>query len=202
MPIKLNSTGGGSVTLDVPSMSTANTLVLPAKSGNIITSADSGTITGTMIASGAVSQASLASNVTTTGPSFAVYNSTQISVPNTGWTKIALQAKEWDTANCFDNVTNFRFTPNVAGYYQFSGAVQLTGATTNLVASLYKNGNETRRGFYSASSSIYGCSTSGLIYLNGSTDYVELYAYNAGTSYNSQNGYAYTFLTGFLARAA
>ena len=202
MPIKLNSTGGGSVTLDVPSMTTANTLTLPAKSGNIITSADSGTVTGTMIASGAVSQSSLASNVTTTGPSFSAYNSTQISVPNTGWTKIALQAKEWDTANCFDNVTNFRFTPNVAGYYQFSASNQLTTTSANFVTSLYKNGNETRRGFYSSSSAILGCSTSGLIYLNGTTDYVELWAYNAGTSCNSQNGYAYTFMTGFLARAA
>lgn len=42
MPIKLNSAGGGSVTLDVPSMTTANTLTLPAATGNILTSASAG----------------------------------------------------------------------------------------------------------------------------------------------------------------
>lgn len=49
MPVKLNSSGGGSITLDVPSMTTANTLTLPAKTGNIITSADSGTVTPAML---------------------------------------------------------------------------------------------------------------------------------------------------------
>ena len=49
MPIKLNSPGGGSVTIDVPSMSTANTLTLPAITGNVITSSDSNTVTQTMI---------------------------------------------------------------------------------------------------------------------------------------------------------
>lgn len=48
MPVKLNSSGGGSITLDVPSMTTANTLTLPAKTGNIVTTADTGTVTPTM----------------------------------------------------------------------------------------------------------------------------------------------------------
>ena len=35
-------------------------------------------------------------------------------------TKIVFNAKEFDTANAFDSTTNYRFTPQVAGYYQFN----------------------------------------------------------------------------------
>lgn len=44
---------------------------------------------------------------------------------------------------------------------------------------------------------------SALIYLNGSTDYVELWGYNgtAGAT-NTQVGQPYTWMTGFLARSA
>lgn len=49
MPIKLNSAGGGSVTLDVPSTASTYTHTLPARTGTIITSADSQTITSGMI---------------------------------------------------------------------------------------------------------------------------------------------------------
>ena len=38
MPIKLKSTGGGSVTLDVPSTGTDYTLTLPAQNGSVYTS--------------------------------------------------------------------------------------------------------------------------------------------------------------------
>lgn len=193
MPIKLNSTGGGSVTLDVPSMTTANTLTLPAKSGNIITSADSGTVSQTM----------LGTNIAGNGPSFAAYNSVATSIVGNGaWTKPGMQTEEWDTANCFDSTTNYRFTPNVAGYYHFSGAVQLLNNAI-LCVSLWKNGGEYRRGIYTNPATMYGASVSGMVYLNGSTDYVELYCYNgSAASYNSQTGNAYTYFNGFLARTA
>ncbi len=193
MPIKLNSALGGSVSIDVPATASTYTLTAPAKTGTIITSADANTVTQAMVQTG------FAGN----GPSFAAYNSVAISVTGAGgWTKIALQTEEWDTANCFDSTTNYRFTPNVAGYYHFSGAVQLLNNAI-LCVSLYKNGGEYRRGTYTNPSTMYGASVSGMIYLNGSTDYVELYCYNgSASSYNSQTGAAFTYLTGFLARSA
>ena len=195
MPIKLNSTGGGSVTLDVPSMSTANTLTLPAITGNVITSSDSNTVTQSMI-----SRSSFYGGF---GPAFAAYNSVATSIVGNGnWTKPGMQTEEWDTANCFDSTTNYRFTPNVAGYYQFSGAVQLLNNAI-ICVSLWKNGGEYRRGIYTNPATMYGASVSGLVYLNGSTDYVELYCYNGSvSSYNSQIGNAYTYFNGFLARPA
>jgi hypothetical protein len=49
MPLKLNSSGGGAVTLDVPSTTSTFTLTAPARTGNIITSADTETVTPTMM---------------------------------------------------------------------------------------------------------------------------------------------------------
>lgn len=54
MPLKLNSTGGGSVTLDVPSTGSALTVTVPALTGTIITTGDTGTITETMLAANSV----------------------------------------------------------------------------------------------------------------------------------------------------
>ncbi len=65
MPIKLNSSGGGSVTLDVPSTASAFTLTAPARTGNIITNNDTGTISSGMIASGAVTSSAIASGAVT-----------------------------------------------------------------------------------------------------------------------------------------
>lgn len=59
MPIKLNSSGGGSVTIDVPSTASNFTLTAPAGTGSIITTADTGTVTGTMMAASTVTPAKL-----------------------------------------------------------------------------------------------------------------------------------------------
>jgi hypothetical protein len=192
MPVKIKSSGGGSISLDVPITGTDYTLTMPAKTGNIITSADSNTVTQSMIQTG------FAGN----GPAFSVYNSVATSLTSGAFTKVALQTEEFDTANCFDSTTNYRFTPNVAGYYQISAAIQME-VVKILVVSLAKNGSEYKRGLYTNPNTTLSGGVSALIYLNGSTDYVELWGYN-GTSgaTNTQVGQPYTWMTGFLARSA
>ena len=44
MPVKLNSTGGGSVTLDVPAVGTTTTLNLPTQSGSVVGADTSGNV--------------------------------------------------------------------------------------------------------------------------------------------------------------
>ena len=66
MGVKLNSSGGGSVEINPPSTGSTFTLTAPARTGNIITSADTGTITGTMLANGSVTSATLANGSVTT----------------------------------------------------------------------------------------------------------------------------------------
>lgn len=62
----LKGSTSGQITVTPTAVAGTNTLTLPAKTGNIITSADSGTVTGTMLASATVS----GSNLTTGGPSW------------------------------------------------------------------------------------------------------------------------------------
>jgi hypothetical protein len=52
MAVKLKSTGGGSVTLDVPTTASDFLLNLPAVGGNVVTTGDSGTITPAMLNGG------------------------------------------------------------------------------------------------------------------------------------------------------
>jgi hypothetical protein len=205
MPVALKGSTSGQVTLDVPAAAGTNTLTLPAKTGNLITSADSGTVTQTMLATG----------VASVGPAFSAYaNASQTPISSDTWTKIALQAEDFDTANCFDSSTNYRFTPNVAGYYQINGVLYLKGSgtsTTQGCLAVYKNGstysrltdlNPSAALNSNGSVNINGCV---IVYLNGSTDYVELYGYYyLGTCTFSQSGNAgvNSRFTGALVRAA
>jgi hypothetical protein len=108
-------------------------------------------------------------------PAFSAYNNAATSLTQNVYTKIAFQVEEYDTANCYDNVTNYRFTPTVAGYYLVIGSFQVATTSGGMKLALYKNGSsykllgqaEPSTGF------TYG---SCIVYLNGSSDYIELYA--------------------------
>jgi hypothetical protein len=193
MPIKLKGATSGDVTLDVTAVAGTNTLTLPAKTGNLITSADTATVTQTMIGAG----------VAGNGPAFGAYQSSaQTALAAGTWTKIVFQTEEFDTASCFDNATNYRFTPNVAGYYQINGAAQINGSTSGFAASIYKNGTTLKTGTYVSATATQPLSVvSSIVYLNGSTDYVELWGYSVSSlaTFASQSA---TYFNGFLARAA
>jgi hypothetical protein len=197
MPIKLNSPGGGSVTIDVPNMSTANTLTLPAITGNVITSADSNTVTQSMI-----NRAGFYGGF---GPAFSAYNNAAQSIPNVTWTKINCNVEEFDTASCYDNSTNYRFTPTIAGYYQISAETSLAASAGTQLTTIYKNGAEFKRGTRIGNPlGNLGTSASALVYLNGTTDFVEVYVYQDSGSSTTINvsGTAMNYFQGFLARPA
>ena len=166
MPIKLLSSGGGSVIVNATSTGSNFTVNVPAVNGNIVTTADTGTITQAMISSGFYAGY---------GPSFsAYYTGAGQSFTGGTQTKAIINTEEWDTANCFDSTTNYRFTPNVAGYYHIIGELQFsTAAYTNSI-DFYKNGAIWKRGTLATTQSPFA---SCLVYLNGSTDYVEMYVY-------------------------
>ena len=105
---------------------------------------------------------------------FSAKPSANQSISATTFTKCNLQTEDFDTNSNFDNTTNYRFTPTVAGYYQCNAKVQLTANGSQLVA-IYKNGTAWVWGSYPVNN--YGDNTSALIYMNGSTDYIEMYVY-------------------------
>jgi hypothetical protein len=143
-----------------------------------------------------------------TGPAFSAYRATTPqSITTSTWTKVQLNAENFDTANCFDSTTNYRFTPNVAGYYQINAQIYCnytSSAGIRIGLSIYKNGSGYAEStLTSNSSSIYGVAdNSTLVYLNGTTDYVELYGYIIATGPEFYFLSVNTQMSGFLARAA
>lgn len=149
-----------------------------------------------------VPQGMLGANVAGNGPAFSAYlNGTQ-SVTTGQYAKININTEDFDTDNAFDATTNYRFQPTVAGYYWITGAVATDGTNpTSAVAAIYKNGSQHKLGSYiqaSSASSTVSC----LVYLNGSTDYIELYGYQTADTAIWGGGATDNYLQGFLARAA
>jgi len=126
------------------------------------------------------------------GPTFSAYQSSAQTLTGNVTTKIQLQSEEWDTASCFDSTTNYRFTPTVAGYYQASGGVQVATVATIITMFLYKNGSPYKQLMSTNSATVSGGYGSSMVYLNGSTDYIELYVnLNTGQALNAQSYYCY-----------
>jgi hypothetical protein len=145
-----------------------------------ITINGSGTVTGITaggLPDAIITQPELATGVAGTGPAFSAYQSSSQTLSSSTATKIQLQTEEFDTNSNFDNSTNYRFTPTVAGYYQVIGSVQ-SGATNSTVQPfIYKNGSVWKSGVFGNNSAAFvTAQISVVLFLNGSTDYVELYA--------------------------
>jgi hypothetical protein len=154
MSLVLQSSGGGSVTLNEPATASNFTQTLPAATGEVM-------VSGNM-------------------PAFSAYGSGQTVTAST-YTKVACNVEEFDTNNNFDSTTNYRFTPTVAGYYQVTGQISYTSSsTTRAIVVIYKNGSAFKFG-NDASAQVNSLNVNALMYFNGSTDYAELYGWISGT---------------------
>jgi hypothetical protein len=135
--------------------------------------ADSATATGLKWAAPASSS----------GPAFRAQSTSAQSFSAATWTKVTLGTETYDTDSCFASST---FTPNKAGYYQFNVSMNFTPSTasTNNFTAFYKNGTGWMiPGFEAANFELeVGYSGSDLVYMDGSTDTMEIYVFrNAGT---------------------
>jgi hypothetical protein len=167
-----------------------------------ITISGDGTITGLSaggLPDATIQQADLAVGVASTGPAFSAYGAGSQTVTSGTYTKIQLSTEEWDTNNNFDNATNYRFTPTVAGYYHFNG--QVAGGTNQnrFLMVVYKNGSAWKVG--NDLTAGFQCQVSCFGYANGSTDYFELYVY-LGTTMGLNPGPSQTWFQGCLVRGA
>jgi hypothetical protein len=133
------------------------------------------------------------------GPAFSAYRSGTQAITAATWTKVACQVEEFDTNSNYDT-SLYRFTPTVAGYYQFTATVEPSTIQAYQYLAFYKNGIQFKRAS-AANTSGVGTSIAALIYLNGATDYIELYT-NFGSSINANGDSIVTFFQGFLARSA
>lgn len=112
---------------------------------------------------------------------------------------VNLDATLFDTNNFF-NATTHRIQPTIAGYYQFNGSVRLTVPKEDLLCSIRKNGTLPLTGSQVSGGAVaYESNVSGVLYMNGTTDYVELVGYHSSIFSTTIVGDAYnTFLSGFL----
>jgi hypothetical protein len=175
---------------------------IPATAGSVgSTYIANGAVGSTQIATGGVAQTNLAAGVAGNGPAFSAYLNTSQTLSSGVFTKITLNAKEYDTANAFDATTNYRFTPQVAGYYQFNAQLTISSSVTTQVIALYKNGSSyIRLSNYNLNTECI--SGSWMIYLNGSTDYIEMYGIvGSGQALNTGLNVERNNLQGFLARS-
>jgi|688.fasta_scaffold27350_2 hypothetical protein len=176
MSLVLQSSGGGQITIQEPTTASNFTQTLPAASGEVMVSGNQ--------------------------PAFSAYLSANQSVTSNVATKVTMDTEEFDTNN---NFASNRFTPTVAGYYQINGGVNFggTGISYAFVA-IYKNGSVYKYGnilgFTQTAQSL--AVVNSIVYLNGSTDYVELYALDIATSPIFVGGSAPTYFNGCLVRAA
>jgi len=116
-----------------------------------------------------------------TGPAFNAYATSNASITQSTFTKVPLAAEFFDTDNNFDTST-YRFTPTKAGYYQVNVSTSLTTSGGRVINQIYKNGSSFCRVADSTSVTDYSSAGSTLVYMNGSTDYLESYIYSTAVS--------------------
>jgi hypothetical protein len=173
-----NVNGTGTITVAAPNTNNTQTLTLP----------------------------DLTATLAVNGPAFNANTVTAQSIPSSTFTKIQFNVKLFDTANAYDATTNYRFQPLVAGYYQVNGNVSFGGGSVGYCQiSIYKNTSPLISGSgIPNNTSIGGMVTaSSVIYLNGSTDYVEIYVWqNTGSSLALQTGTGFNTFSAAMVRAA
>ena len=175
MGVKLVASSGGSVEL-VPTNTASNfTVTIPAK-------------TGTMAMD---------------GPAFSAYANTTQSISAATWTKVNFAGENFDTNT---NFASSRFTPTVAGYYLLSSNVYFDSSPAGqAILNLSINGvGSTGYGLSRMSISGVGAvSGSTVVYMNGSTDYAEIYFYSTGANtLNSGSSTNLVLFTGAMIRGA
>jgi hypothetical protein len=176
MSLKLNTASGGSITLQEADTASNLTITLPA-------------VDGTAMVSGNM-------------PAFSAYASANQNITSSTWTKVTFDTEEFDTNS---NFASSRFTPTVAGYYQINGATNggNSATMTRSMIQIYKNGGGYKYGAdLSPTGSNGGTTVSSIVYLNGSTDYVEIYAFITGTAPSIFSNSSLVYFNGSMVRGA
>ena len=128
-------------------------------------------------------------------PAFEAFLTADQSYTDNVETKVQFNSEVFDSDGCYDNSTNYRFTPTTAGkYFVYAQVVtDVTDLTNKLYTSkisIYKNGSSYKDGDnmpdFSGSSGwdIIVQSIFATVVMNGSSDYLEIYAKANG----DQNG--------------
>jgi hypothetical protein len=163
---------------------TAGNNIINESSDTITIGASGDTIT--IPAGATISNLGTATGFGVNTPAFEAYLSSATAISHNTSTKVPCNIEIYDTDSCYDNVTNYRFTPLVAGKYYFyftlrgfAGGSDPDGVRF-LIIRPYKNGSD----ILTANGTDYDgneprapqMTFSTVVNMNGTTDYVEFYA--------------------------
>jgi hypothetical protein len=174
MSLVLQSSGGGQITIQEPATASNFTQTLPAADGTVMVSGNQ--------------------------PAFSAFNSGTQTVSHATATKLVLNTERFDTANAFDNTSNYRFTPLVAGYYQINiSGYGFPSVTGTIGMYIYKNGSNYSKTEIANANGGPQVTCSTLLFLNGTTDYCEAYTFQTSGSNLTMSGQDFS---GTLVRAS
>jgi len=155
--VVISGNTSGTITLDAPAVAGTTTLTLPTTSGTVMVN----------------------------GPTFNATMSTTQTITTSTFTKVNFNTEEWDTNSNYDTST-YRFTPTVAGYYQVSCSIDSGASTaaTRVLPGIFKNGSGYKFGgnLTTGAGDSFTSVCSGIVYMNGSTDYIECYGFIIATT--------------------
>lgn len=181
--------------------------------------ATAGSVSTSYLVDGSVTQAKLSTNVAGNGPAFNVrLNAAGGSASDNTWTKVPFDTKDYDTNTCMNatgstvtlngiSVPAYSFAPNVAGYYAIISNIGFYGLTAGIgrmVQQFQKNGTFLPFvGHYMAiSTTSQSLPGSALVYMNGTSDYISLYANQSNGAARNFDYSAYNWMSGYLVRSA
>ena len=138
------------------------------------------------IVDASITSGKLASGVLPTNtPSFFAYRTSSVQnfSQNTA-TKLQFNTELYDTDNCYDNSTNYRFTPTTAGKYYISAGAYIDGTSTASPTGLklYKNGSFYHTAFIYSGGLAGGHHIHNIVDFNGSSDYAEIFVESGNSS--------------------
>ena len=190
---------GTSATLDTGT--SANNIVLAAADGKL-PNVDASNVTG------------LTNNLKWNLPAFYAYNNGNESLVDATWTLVTDQfnATTINSSNCY-NTTTGKFQPTTAGYYYVEGQIHAdcgSGQLVNVFAAIIIDDtavpdeglvtqSEANEG--SSNANEQSVNVSALIYLNGSTQYLQMKYYNDDTSGTGTMVSNHGNFMGFLVKA-
>ncbi len=123
-------------------------------------------------------------------------NGTTQTVTVNNYVRIDFTHEYFDTNNNFD-LTNDRFTPTVAGYYQINAGVYCNSSTSCFIG-IFKNGSTQATNMIAGAGGSGSASpdTSTIVYMNGTTDYIHAFVYSSNASVSGSINY--THFSGML----
>ena len=140
MPVKLSSTGGGSVTLTTPSTASDFTATFPANTGNVVTDSATQTLTNKTLTSPTITGASIsamASSVITSGTSVTASGT---SVDFTGIPSWAKRVTVMFSGLSSNGASNYQIQAGTSGGVVATGYLGASADGPTLTATLFTTG--------------------------------------------------------------